>query len=139
MRSAPGERVNVFVIESEIAGKLAELRGFGNSAERIFGSDFREFECGLHHAVEAFAREVTGIGAGSALPEEHAHADGFRAGFFQRLDLAEANQRGEFVAFADDAFGGGGAAGHGTARRCPAARLSEVGCEFRFSCVSSSV
>jgi hypothetical protein len=31
------------------------------------------------------------------------------------LDLAEANERGEFIAFADDALGGGGAASHGAA------------------------
>ena len=46
---------------------------------------------------------------------KHAHADGARAGFFQCFDLAQANQRGEFVAFADYAFGGGGASGHGAA------------------------
>ena len=44
-----------------------------------------------------------------------AHADGAGAGFFQRLDLAQADQRGKFIAFADDAFGGGGASGHGPA------------------------
>ena len=48
-------------------------------------------------------------------PKKHAHANGSRAGFFQGFDLAQANQGGEFIAFADDAFGGGGAAGHGAA------------------------
>ena len=38
-----------------------------------------------------------------------------RAGFFQGFDLAEAHERGEFVAFADHAFGGSRAAGHGAA------------------------
>ncbi len=67
----------------------------------------------LEHAIETVAREVAGVGAGRALAEKNAHADGSRAGFFQRFDLAEAHECGEFVAFADDAFGGGCAAFHG--------------------------
>ena len=43
------------------------------------------------------------------------HADGARAGFLQCLHLTQAHERGKFVALADDAFGGGGASGHGTA------------------------
>ena len=113
MRSGAGKRVDVFVIEIEIAAELAKLTARGDSAEGIFGGDLGEFESGLHHAVEASAGEVAGVGAGGALSEEDAHADGLRAGFFQGLDLAEADERGEFVAFADDAFGGGGAAFHG--------------------------
>ena len=108
-----GERVDVFVIEIEIAGELAELVGRRNSAKRIFGGDLGEFERRLHHAVEAFAGEVGGVSRGGALSEEDADSDRFRAGFFQGLDLAKANESGEFVAFADDAFGGGGSAGHG--------------------------
>ena len=46
---------------------------------------------------------------------KHAHADGPGAGFFQRFHLAQADERGEFVAFADYAFGGGRASGHGAA------------------------
>ena len=110
-----GERVDVFVVEIEIAGELAELGGFGDSAEGIFGGDLREFQRGLDHAVEAVTGEVAGVGAGGALAIEDANADGARAGFFQGFDLAEADERGEFVAFADYAFGGGGAAGHGAA------------------------
>ncbi len=83
--------------------------------EGIFGRDLRQLQRGLQHAVEAVAREVAGISAGRALAVKYAHADGSRAGFFQRLDLAQADERGEFVAFADYALGGGRAAGHGAA------------------------
>src|SRR5580693_5432462 len=70
------ERVDIFVVEIEIAGELAELRGFGDSAERIFRGDLREFQSGLHHAVEAVTGEVAGVGAGGTLAIEYAHADG---------------------------------------------------------------
>ena len=115
MRSSPGKRVDVGGVEIEIAGERAQLRGFGNAAEGIFGGDFGQLQRRLQHAVESFAREVAGIGAGGTLAVEHAHADGAGAGFFQRFHLAQADERGEFVAFADYAFGGGGAAGHGAA------------------------
>ena len=108
------------------------MRGFGNSAEGIFRSDLREFERGLDHAVEAGAGEVAGVGAGGALAEEDADADGARAGFFQGFDLAEADERGEFVAFADYAFGGGGAAGHGAADDVRG-ELAKIGFLFRVS------
>src|SRR5260370_5218878 len=52
------------------------------------------------------------MGAGGALSEEDAHADGARARFLQGFDLAEAHYGGKFVAFADDTFGGGRAAFH---------------------------
>src|SRR5208283_5390502 len=107
-----GQRVHIFVVEIEIARELTELRGFGNSPEGVFGRDFRQFQRGLYHAVETFAREIARVGAGSALSEEDAHADGFRSRFLQGFDLAKANQGGEFVAFTDDAFGGGGATFH---------------------------
>ena len=110
-----GERVDVFVVEIEIAGELAELVGCGNAAEGIFGCDLRQRQRRGDHAVEAGSGEVGGVGRGGALSEEDADADGFGAGFFQGLDLAEADERGEFIAFADDAFGGGGASGHGAA------------------------
>ena len=110
-----GQRINVFVIEIEIAGERAELRRLRNSAERIFGSDLRKLQRRLHHAVEAGGREVAGVGAGGALAVEDADADGSRSGFFQGFDLAEAHESGEFVAFADYAFGGGCAAVHGAA------------------------
>ena len=126
-----GQRVDVFVIEIEIALEIEpSCDGFGNAAEWIFGGDLRQFERGLHHAVEAFAGEVAGVGAGGALSEEHAHADGFRAGLFQGLDLAEADERGEFVAFAHDAFGGGSAAFHGAADDV-LGDFAEIGGEFR--------
>ncbi len=51
---------------------------------------------------------------GGALSEEDADSDRFGAGFLQGFNLAEADKRGKFVAFADDAFGGGGSAFHGT-------------------------
>ncbi len=108
-----GQRIDVAGIKIEVAGERAELRGVGESGERIFGSDLRKLERGLQHAVEAVAGEIAGVGAGGALSVEHADADGTRAGFFQGFDLAEADEGGEFVAFANDALGGGGAAGHG--------------------------
>ena len=104
--------------------------GVGDSAEGIFGGDLREFEGGLHHAVEAGFGEIAGVGAGGALSEEDADSDGLGAGFFQGFDLAEADERGEFVAFADDAFGGGGAACHGAGDDV-GGDFAEVGCEFR--------
>ena len=87
----------------------------GIPPKRIFRRDLRKLQRGLHHAVEALRGEIAGVGAGRALAIKHAHADGSRSGFFQRFDLAEAHQRGEFIAFADYAFGGGGAAIHGAA------------------------
>ena len=108
-----GKRVDVFVVEIEIAFKLAELISRGNSTEGIFGGDLRELERGAHHAVETGFGEIGGVGAGGALSEEDADSDGFGAGFFQGFDLAEADERGEFVAFADYAFGGSGSAFHG--------------------------
>src|SRR5271168_277557 len=100
------KRVNVGIIKIEIAGQGAELRGVGDSGEGIFRSDFRKLNGGLDHAIQSFAGKVAGIGAGGALSVEYTDADGFRAGLLQSLDLAEANERGEFVALADDALGG---------------------------------
>ena len=127
-----GQRVHVAGIKIEVAGERAELRGVGESGERIFGSNFRKFERGLQHAVEAVAGEIAGMGAGGALSVEDANADGTRAGFFQGLDLAEADEGGEFVAFADDALGGGGAALHGAADEV-LGEVFEVSFEFRVS------
>src|ERR1700683_3326994 len=71
-----GQRIYILVVEIKIAGERAELRGFGNSTERIFRSDLRKLERGLHHAVEAFAGKIAGVGAGRALAVEDAHSDG---------------------------------------------------------------
>jgi hypothetical protein len=49
------------------------------------------------------------------LTSEHPHTDRSRSGFFEGFDLAEADERGEFIAFADYAFGGGCATIHGAA------------------------
>ena len=119
------------MIEVEIAGDLAELLGRGNAAERIFRRDLRQLQRGLHHAVEAGAGKIARVGAGRALSEEHAHADRLRAGLFQGLDLPEADEGGELIAFADDAFGGGGAAGHGAADYV-LRNFAEVGFDFQF-------
>ena len=110
-----GQRVDVGGVEIEIAGQRAELRGLGNAAEGIFRGNLGQLQRGLQHAVERVAGEVAGIGAGRTLAVKYAHADGTRAGFFQRLNLAQAHQRGEFIAFADHAFRGGRASGHGAA------------------------
>ena len=93
---------------------------------------FASVERGLHHAVEPCARKIAGVSAGRALPKEHAHADRLRAGLFQGFDLAEAHERGEFVALAHDAFGSGRAAGHGAADDV-LGDLAEIGFEFRVS------
>src|SRR5271156_6193656 len=70
------ERVDVFVVEIEVGGELAELGSFGDAAERIFGGDLREFQSGLDHAVETVTGEVAGVGAGGALAIEYTHANG---------------------------------------------------------------
>src|SRR5260370_41854271 len=103
------------MIEFEIARDRDQLRSFGIPAERIFRGNLCQLQCGFHHALETLAGKVAGVGAGSALPEENPHPDGLRAGLFQSFDLAEANQGGEFVTFANHAFGGSGAAVHGAA------------------------
>ncbi len=77
-----GKRVDVGGVKIEIARERAELRSFGNAAEGIFRSDPGQLERGLQHAVESFAGEVAGIGAGGTLSVKHPHADGARAGFF---------------------------------------------------------
>src|SRR5579863_9615591 len=109
------QRINVFVIEVEIARELAQLRCVGNAAERVFRSDLRKLECGLHHTIEAGWGEIAGVGAGGTLPSEDSYADGARSGFFEGFDLAEADEGGEFIAFAGYALGSGGAAVHGAA------------------------
>ena len=53
------------------------------------------------------------------------------AGFFQRFYLAQTDQGGEFVAFADYTFRGGGAAGHGSADDV-LGEFSKIGFQFRF-------
>ena len=127
-----GQGINVFVIEIEIAGERAELRSLRNSAERIFRGDLRKLQRGLHHAVEAVAGEIAGVSAGCALAVEDADADGSRSGFFQRFDLAEADERGELVAFAHHAFGSGSAAVHGAADDV-LGEFAEVSFQFRVS------
>ena len=110
-----GQGVNVFVIKIEVARKRSELRGIGNSRVRIFGTDLRQFERRLQHALDAGGGKIAGVGAGRALSEEDAHADGARARFFQGFDLAQPHHGGKFVAFADDTLGRRRAALHGAA------------------------
>ena len=55
-------------------------------------------------------RKIAGPGAGRALADEDAYAERFAAGFLEGFDFAEANDGGEFLAVANDALGGGGAA-----------------------------
>ncbi len=110
-----GQRVDVGRVKIEIARQRAKLRGLRDAAERIFRRDLGQLQRGLQHAVEGFAGEVARISAGGTLAVKNPHADGARAGFFERFDLAQAHERGKFVALADYAFGGGGASGHGSA------------------------
>jgi hypothetical protein len=109
------QRVDILRIEIKIAGNGSQMFLLGDSGEWIFGSDLRQLKSGTEHAVEATAGEVAGMSAGGTLAEEHAHANGFRSGFFLGFDLPEAHQRRKFVAFADDALGGAGAVLHGAA------------------------
>src|SRR6185369_9591459 len=109
-----GQGVDVFVVEIEVAFNRAELIGLRDPSERIFRSNLREFKCGLHHAIDGVARKVTRVCAGGALPVEDSHTDGFRSGFFERLDLSEANDGGEFIALADNSLGRGCATRHCT-------------------------
>ncbi len=98
----------------------------------ILRSDLRKLQRGLHHAVKAFAGEIAGVGAGRALAIKDTDADGSRSGFFEGFDLAKADERGEFVAFADYAFGSGCATAHGAADDV-LGEVAEVGFEFRVS------
>ena len=109
-----GERIDVVVIEVEIAGEGAELLGLGNAREW----DLREvtFASSSAESIMLLARprrKIAGPGAGRALADEDAYAERLAAGFLQGLDLAQANHGGEFRAVANDAFGGRGAALHG--------------------------
>ncbi len=68
---------------------------------------------GVDDARDAFGREVAGGGAGGAASrafgEEHAQAEGARAGLGELLDLAEANVDVELFALDGHRFGVGGA------------------------------
>src|SRR5690348_7280746 len=50
--------------------------------------------------------------AGRALAKEDAYANGFRSRLFQGFDLAKTHERGELVAFTNDAFSCGCAVLH---------------------------
>ena len=50
-------------------------------------------------------------------------------GLLQSLDLAQADESGKFIALADDAFGGGGASGHGAADDV-LGHFAEIGFQF---------
>jgi hypothetical protein len=63
---------------------------------------------------------------------KYAYADGTRARFFERFDLAEAYEGGEFVALADYAFGGSRASGHGSADNV-LRYFAKIGFQFRVS------
>ena len=47
---------------------------------------------------------------------KYAQADGAGAGFFEGFDLAEADERGELVAFVEDDFGVGGSGFEGASQ-----------------------
>ena len=63
---------------------------------------------------------------------ENAQADGLGAGFFQGFHLTKTDEGGEFVAFADDAFGSSRASGHGPADDV-VSQLAKVGSELLVS------
>src|SRR5205823_8313126 len=85
------------------------------SRERIFGCDLRQFQRGVQHAVQTFARKIARMRAGRALALKYTKADGLRSGFFQGFDLAKAHERGELVAFADHTLRSGRPARHSSA------------------------
>ena len=60
------------------------------------------------HSVEKSEEEVLAVRCAFPECDEDAQADGAGAGFLQGFDLAEADERGELVAFVDDGFGVGG-------------------------------
>src|ERR1019366_3404914 len=97
-----GQRIDVVVIKVEIALQFPELRRLGNTGKRVLAGDFGQRQCRVHQLLHTFRGQVAGVGTGGALSEEDAHADGFGAGFLQRLHFAETNDRGEFATIHGD-------------------------------------
>ena len=73
------KRVDILVVQTEIALELAQLRGIGNPSERILAGDLRQLECRINQLLHARRRQVAGVGAGGALSKEDAHANALRA------------------------------------------------------------
>ena len=48
-----GERIDIVVVETEVAVQLAELRRFGNSGEGVFAGDLRQCQRRVHHLANA--------------------------------------------------------------------------------------
>ena len=107
--------IDVRKIKVEIACERSELRWVRYSGVRILGCNLCQLQGGAQHAIYACAREVTGISAGRTLAVEDTDANCLRTRLFQRFNLAEADYRGELVAFADHALRGSSTAGHGAA------------------------
>ncbi len=84
---------------------LAEFGGVGKAGEGVFAGDAGKGDGSFDEAVQTFAGEVGGAGAGGAKADEDTQADGAGAGLLERLDLAETDEGGELVALIDDGLG----------------------------------
>jgi len=105
---------------------LAELGGVGKAGEGVFAGDAGERDGAFDEAVDGFAGEVGGAGAGGLLSDEDAQADGARTGLLERLDLAETDEGGELIALIEDDFGVGGPGAEGAGENI-GGELAEVG------------
>ena len=99
------KRVDVFVIEIEIARQRPQLRGLRNSAVRIFRGNLGQLQRRIQHAIDARAGKVARVGACRALAEEDPHPNRLRSRLFQSLYLPQTNHGREFVAFTNHGLG----------------------------------
>ena len=109
---ALGGRLLVDVVEVEVLVGASSWPNSSGSGRPAKGSSLvmrARVTAPSTRRVDAFGGEVGGGGAGCVrLADKDAEADGAGAGFFEGFDLAEADARGELVAFVDDGFGVGG-------------------------------
>ncbi len=68
---------------------------------------FARSQRAAHHGLDAFGREIGGVGRARALAHQHADSRAARAGLLQVFHLAHADAGGEFFAFGDGALGVG--------------------------------
>src|SRR5215470_18929972 len=73
--------VNILVVEIKLGGERTKLRGLRNAAKGVFGSDLCQCKGRIEHAIEAFAREITGVRAGRTLAKEDSNTDCAGSGF----------------------------------------------------------
>src|SRR5262249_28514627 len=119
--------------------KLTELRRLWDAGEGIFTGDLGERKRRVHESTDAVGGEVAGVGAGGALSEEDAHADGLGAGFLQRFAFAESNYGGELAAVHGNSFGFGCPILNGAAHDVRGNFRQVVGSRWRKDCCSLDV